>query len=182
MTTASSSGPTEEDLQEALAYIRPLLKGHSGDLTIASVEDGVITVDFHNACHSCPAISVTFAGLVRSRLLQVDGVKDVRSGRFMPRGGPWIALQQLWAAPATTDHLFRFGPSRRRTASLWQLQTPEGAEMSHSRLSFRLDDGVAMVTGGASGIGSAIQSPWLPNGRRTASASIPSLPVLPGQR
>ncbi|MGO4807167.1 NifU family protein [Arthrobacter sp. 2MCAF15] len=81
MTTASASGPTEEDLQEALAYIRPLLKGHSGDLTIASVEDGVVTVDFHNACHSCPAISVTFAGLVRSRLLQVDGVKDVRSGQ-----------------------------------------------------------------------------------------------------
>jgi Fe-S cluster biogenesis protein NfuA len=81
VTTASSSGPTEEDLQEALAYIRPLLKGHSGDLTIASVEDGVITVDFHNACQSCPAISVTFAGLVRSRLLQVDGVREVRSGQ-----------------------------------------------------------------------------------------------------
>jgi Fe-S cluster biogenesis protein NfuA len=81
VTSASSSEPAEEDLQEALAYIRPLLKGHSGDLTIASVDDGVVTVDFHNACHSCPAISVTFAGLVRSRLLQVDGVKDVRSGQ-----------------------------------------------------------------------------------------------------
>ena len=39
MTTASSSGPTEEDLQEALAYIRPLLKGHSDDLTIASINN-----------------------------------------------------------------------------------------------------------------------------------------------
>ncbi|AFR27753.1 NifU family protein [Arthrobacter sp. Rue61a] len=81
MTTTQNAGPLEEDLQEALSYIRPLLKGHSGDLTIAAVDDGVVTVDFHNACHSCPAISVTFAGLVRSRLMQVDGVKDVRSSQ-----------------------------------------------------------------------------------------------------
>ncbi|WP_422758094.1 NifU family protein [Paenarthrobacter sp. C1] len=81
MTGAANPEPREEDLQEALSYIRPLLKGHSGDLTIAAVEDGVVTVDFHNACHSCPAISVTFAGLVRSRLMQVDGVKGVRSSQ-----------------------------------------------------------------------------------------------------
>lgn len=81
MTNVESEGPLEMDLQEALSYIRPLLKGHSGDLTIAGVKDGVVTVDFHNACHSCPAISVTFAGLVRSRLMQVDGVIDVRSSQ-----------------------------------------------------------------------------------------------------
>ncbi|WP_275778086.1 NifU family protein [Paenarthrobacter sp. Y-19] len=81
MTENQGVGPLEEDLQEALSYIRPLLKGHSGDLTILGVEDGVVTVAFHNACHSCPAISVTFAGLVRSRLMQVDGVQDVRSSQ-----------------------------------------------------------------------------------------------------
>jgi len=81
VTSTESAGPFEEDLQEALSYIRPLLKGHSGDLTIAGVEDGVVTVAFHNACHSCPAISVTFAGLVRSRLMQVDGVREVKSSQ-----------------------------------------------------------------------------------------------------
>jgi Fe-S cluster biogenesis protein NfuA len=81
MTGASHPGPREEDLQEALTFIRPLLKGHSGDLTIAGIEDGVVTVEFHNACHSCPAISVTFAGLVRSRLMQVEGVRGVKSGQ-----------------------------------------------------------------------------------------------------
>lgn len=71
----------EEDLLEALSEIRPLLRGHAGDLTIDSVSEGVVTVQFHNACQSCPAISVTFAGLVRSRLMQVTGVREVRSGQ-----------------------------------------------------------------------------------------------------
>jgi Fe-S cluster biogenesis protein NfuA len=71
----------EEDLFEALSEIRPLLKGHAGDLTVDSVSEGVVTVQFHNACQSCPAISVTFAGLVRSRFMQVAGVKEVRSAQ-----------------------------------------------------------------------------------------------------
>jgi NAD(P)-dependent dehydrogenase (short-subunit alcohol dehydrogenase family) len=46
--------------------------------------------------------------------------------------------------------------------------------MHHSRLSFRLDEGVAMVTGGASGIGSAIAVALAQMGSNVALVDLPS--------
>ncbi|WP_017198077.1 SDR family oxidoreductase [Arthrobacter sp. M2012083] len=46
--------------------------------------------------------------------------------------------------------------------------------MSHGKLSFRLDDGVAMVTGGASGIGSAIAIALAEMGSHVALVDLPS--------
>lgn len=120
---SNTNGPVrEEDLLEALSFIRPLLMGHSGDLTIASVEEGVVTVDFHNACQSCPAISVTFAGLVRSRLMQVDGVTDVRSGQVHASKK---ALDRIAASLGTVRH---YGRDAAPTAPLHlSRQAPPGS-------------------------------------------------------
>ncbi len=115
MTMTENIGPFDEDLQEALAYIRPLLKGHSGDLTIEGVEDGVVTVAFHNACHSCPAISVTFAGLVRSRLMQVGGVKDVKSSQVHASRR---ALDRIAATLGGSAHYRPAQPASRQSISL----------------------------------------------------------------
>lgn len=115
MTRESNSAPREDDLQEALSYIRPLLKGHSGDLTIAAVEDGVVMVEFHNACHSCPAISVTFAGLVRSRLMQVDGVKDVKSGQVH---ASQRALDRIAATLGSSAHYRPAQPASKQSLPL----------------------------------------------------------------
>jgi Fe-S cluster biogenesis protein NfuA len=119
VTMTENIGPFDEDLQEALSYIRPLLKGHSGDLTIEGVEDGVVTVAFHNACHSCPAISVTFAGLVRSRLMQVNGVKDVKSSQVHASRR---ALDRIAATLGGPAHYRPAQPASRQSISLGSKQ------------------------------------------------------------
>jgi Fe-S cluster biogenesis protein NfuA len=66
-------------LQSALSDVRPRLRGHAGDMTAREVRPGVVGVEFEGACECCPAMAVTFAGLVRTRLLQVPGVDAVEA-------------------------------------------------------------------------------------------------------
>jgi Fe-S cluster biogenesis protein NfuA len=66
-------------LATALSRIRPLLKGHGGDLDVVGVANGVVTVAFRGACEACPNISMTYVGPVRTALLRVPGVREVQS-------------------------------------------------------------------------------------------------------
>ena len=75
-----ATGAVERDALDAvLACIRPLLKGHGGDVAVTGVDDGVVTVAFRGACEACPNIAMTYVGPVRTALLQVPGVREVRS-------------------------------------------------------------------------------------------------------
>jgi Fe-S cluster biogenesis protein NfuA len=75
-----ATGPVDRQAVEAvLAHVRPLLKGHGGDLTVTGIDNGIVTVAFRGACEACPNITMTYVGPVRTALLQVCGVREVRS-------------------------------------------------------------------------------------------------------
>lgn len=76
----------------ALDEIRPRLRGHAGDMTATMDDDGVVTVRFVGACEACPAMAVTFAGLVRTTLRMVPGVRSVEA-------------PQLYASAAALDRI-----------------------------------------------------------------------------
>jgi Fe-S cluster biogenesis protein NfuA len=67
----------DRTIDDALAEIRPRLRGHAGDMRAELDEDGTVHVHFEGACETCPSIAVTYAGLVRTTLLGVPGVRRV---------------------------------------------------------------------------------------------------------
>jgi len=67
------------ELDDALRRIRPRLRGHAGDMQAELDDDGTVHVRFEGVCQSCPSIAVTYAGLVRTTLLGVPGVRRVES-------------------------------------------------------------------------------------------------------
>src|SRR3712207_1199722 len=89
-------------LAEAIACVRPLLRGHGGDMEVASVEGGIVTIAFRGACEACPNSAMTYVGPVRTALLAVPGVREVRSAEVhaSPRALARIA-RALGAAPIT---------------------------------------------------------------------------------
>lgn len=71
--------PGGRTLDDALAEIRPRLRGHAGDMRAELDENGTAHVRFEGACATCPSIAVTYAGLVRTTLLGVPGVHRVNA-------------------------------------------------------------------------------------------------------
>lgn len=66
-----------EQLQQALQFVRPRLRGHAGDMTATVNDDGDVTIEFYGACEHCPAMAVTYAGLVQTYVEAVPGVRSV---------------------------------------------------------------------------------------------------------
>ena len=67
-------------VKTALNSVRPLILGHGGDADIVDISaEGVVEVEFSGACRACPNIAMTFVGPVRTALMQVEGVTEVRS-------------------------------------------------------------------------------------------------------
>ena len=50
---------TEQRVSEALDSVRPYLGSHGGDVSLLSVADGVVRLQFQGSCRSCPSSSVT---------------------------------------------------------------------------------------------------------------------------
>ncbi|WP_123027983.1 NifU family protein [Mycolicibacterium stellerae] len=71
------SKPSVRTLDDALRVIRPRLRGHAGDMRAELDDDGTVHVQFDGVCQTCPSIAVTYAGLVRTTLLEVPGVRRV---------------------------------------------------------------------------------------------------------
>ena len=69
----------QEQFDRVLANVRSLARGHGGDLSVTGIEDGIVSIAFHGACEACPNIAMTYVGPVRTALLQVPGVRQVRS-------------------------------------------------------------------------------------------------------
>lgn len=66
-----------EQLQQALQFVRPRLRGHAGDMTATVTDDGDVTIEFYGACEHCPSMAVTYAGLVQTYVEAVPGVRSV---------------------------------------------------------------------------------------------------------
>lgn len=68
-----------EALNLALSRVRPLILGHGGDIEVTSIStEGVVEVRLVGVCRTCPNIAMTYVGPIRSGLLTVPGVSEVR--------------------------------------------------------------------------------------------------------
>lgn len=66
-------------LEAAFARIRPLILGHGGDIEVADISpEGVVSIKLVGACKACPNMAMTYVGPIRTYLMEVDGVTEVR--------------------------------------------------------------------------------------------------------
>lgn len=67
-----------EQVQAALDGIRPYLQADGGDVTLVSVDDGVVKVKLQGACGGCPMSQMTLTmGIEKAIKEQVPGIKEV---------------------------------------------------------------------------------------------------------
>jgi Fe-S cluster biogenesis protein NfuA len=67
-------------VEEVIEIIRPAIQADGGDISLVEVDDesGVVTVELHGACVSCPASTVTMkAGIERIMKDRIPGVNAV---------------------------------------------------------------------------------------------------------
>jgi Fe-S cluster biogenesis protein NfuA len=70
----------QDQVEEVIEIIRPAIQADGGDISLVGVDEasGVVTVELHGACVSCPASTVTMkAGIERSMKDRVPGVLAV---------------------------------------------------------------------------------------------------------
>ena len=68
----------KEEVEKALAQIKPALQADGGDVELVDVADGVVKVKLTGACASCPVATVTLKqGIERILKEQVADVKEV---------------------------------------------------------------------------------------------------------
>ncbi len=66
-----------EEIERALdEHVRPLLRGHGGDMEVLGLEDGVLRFRLLGECSGCPAADLTTEELIRSQV--VERVPEVR--------------------------------------------------------------------------------------------------------
>ena len=67
-------------VEEVIEIIRPAIQADGGDISLLDVDQdsGIVTVELHGACVSCPASTVTMkAGIERIMKDRVPGVTAV---------------------------------------------------------------------------------------------------------
>lgn len=70
----------QSQVEEVIEIIRPAIQADGGDISLVDVDEGsgVVTVELHGACVSCPASTVTMkAGIERIMKDRVPGVTSV---------------------------------------------------------------------------------------------------------
>ena len=68
----------KEEVEKALAQIKPALQADGGDVELVDVADGVVKVKLTGACASCPVATVTLKqGIERILKEQIAEVKEV---------------------------------------------------------------------------------------------------------
>jgi Fe-S cluster biogenesis protein NfuA len=69
-----------EQVEKVITAIRPAIQADEGDISLIEVDEstGVITVELHGACVTCPASTQTLkAGIERIMKDRVEGVTEV---------------------------------------------------------------------------------------------------------
>ncbi len=68
----------KEQVEEALAKIRPALQADGGDVELVGVDDGVVSVRLTGACDGCPMATMTLKmGIERLLRGEIPEVKEV---------------------------------------------------------------------------------------------------------
>ncbi len=72
-----------EEVEKALAKVRPALQADGGDVELVDVRDGIVSVRLTGACGGCPMSQMTLkAGIERAIKEAVPGIKGVESVGF----------------------------------------------------------------------------------------------------
>ncbi|HDB6258518.1 TPA: NifU family protein [Staphylococcus aureus] len=75
--------PTEDttmfdQVAEVIERLRPFLLRDGGDCSLIEVEDGIVKLQLHGACGTCPSSTITLkAGIERALHEEVPGVIEV---------------------------------------------------------------------------------------------------------
>jgi len=68
----------KEQVEAALAKVRPMLLADGGDVQLIDVKDGVVKLKLKGACGGCPMATMTLRGGIERVLKEeVPGVKEV---------------------------------------------------------------------------------------------------------
>ncbi|MEA2433738.1 MAG: hypothetical protein QOK47_1502 [Actinomycetota bacterium] len=68
----------EDQVQEALALIRPAIQADGGDIRLEGIADGIVTIQFFGTCGTCPISPVTLKqGVERILRERVPGITEV---------------------------------------------------------------------------------------------------------
>jgi Fe-S cluster biogenesis protein NfuA len=75
----SQSPPLREKVQSVINLIRPAVQADGGDIELVNVlDDGVVQIRFHGACHGCPSSTMTLQmGIERNLREKVPEVTRV---------------------------------------------------------------------------------------------------------
>jgi Fe-S cluster biogenesis protein NfuA len=75
----SQSPPLRDKVQEVINLIRPAVQADGGDIELVNVlDDGVVQIRFHGACHGCPSSTMTLQmGIERNLREKVPEVTRV---------------------------------------------------------------------------------------------------------
>lgn len=69
-----------EEVEKALAKVRPSLQADGGDVELVDIRDGIVSVRLTGACQGCPMSQMTLKAGVESVIkATVPGVKAVES-------------------------------------------------------------------------------------------------------
>jgi Fe-S cluster biogenesis protein NfuA len=72
-----------EEVEKALAKVRPALQADGGDVELVDVRDGIVSVKLTGACGGCPMSQMTLkTGIERAIKEAVPGIKGVESVGF----------------------------------------------------------------------------------------------------
>ena len=76
---------TATRVEQALERVRPLLRGHHGDVELEGVVDGVVRLRMQGTCNGCPSSALTLKNAIEEAIyaaapdveaIQVEGVVD----------------------------------------------------------------------------------------------------------
>lgn len=78
----ASSSQIRQRVQDVLDLIRPAVQADGGDIELVGVQDGVVQIRFHGACHGCPSSTMTLQmGIernIKERIPEVRRVEPVQ--------------------------------------------------------------------------------------------------------
>ena len=67
----------EEKVKEMIEAVRPMLKGHGGDIELVSIEDdNTVKVKLQGACSGCPGAQMTLQMGVEAQYQMLQSVTD----------------------------------------------------------------------------------------------------------